>query len=512
MGSHRHAWTTPNVLRIGVTQVPYTLNPLLGTQTVENLLFGLAFDPLIAYDPQGNAVPRLARTVPTVKNGGISKDGLTITYHMRKNLRWQDGAPLTSRDVAYTYRQIMNPNNNVAVRTGYDVVNRVDTPDAYTVVFHLKRRFSPIVSDLFAQGVAPPGYVVPEHLLAKYASLNRIDFNAQPIGSGPFKVVAWRRGDSIEYVANPNYYLGKPKIARIIVRLIPDENSAVTALQSHEIDVMYNVSPATYPRVQALQPAGITTLLAPLNRWNGLVVNTSRAPLSDVRVRQAIAYAVDKAALVHNVLHDTATVATGDIPDFLWAYYSKVPRYGYNPQRARALLQSAGWSLARPLHVLLVFNEADGMHRGFAVQLQSELAQIGIQADLKGYPAEMLYASYAAGGIIDSGKFDLALEGVSNGADPDEGYQIRCTAIPPNGWNDPRYCNREMDAAQDAAVSTFDLTERKKAYARIETILVHDAPYIYIAWTKAIHGVNSDLHGFSPSVTGATWNAYQWSI
>ena len=516
----RHAWTKPNVLRIGVTQAPYSLNPLLQTQSVENFLDGLAFDSLLAFDANGRAVPMLARTVPSLQNGGISKDNLTITYRLRKNVRWQDGAPLTSRDVAYTYRQIMNSNNNVAVRTGYDMVRRVDTPDDYTVVFKLKQRFSPLLAHLFAEGVSPPGYVIPEHVLAKFSSLNRIDFNSQPLGSGPFRVTAWRRGESIEYTANPNYYRGKPKLSRITVRLLPDENAAITALEAHEIDLLLNASTAIYPRLQSLGSIGVTTVLAPQNRWTGVVVNTTHSPLNNKLVRQALAYAIDKTSLVHLVLHDTALVAYGDIPSFLWAYDPNVPRNSYDLRRARALLKAAGWVQvngtlqhgSQPMHLVLAFNQADTMNRQVSVLLQAQLAKLGIQLDLKGYPSEMLNASFAAGGIVDTGKFDLALEGITGSADPDEGYQIRCSAIPPNGWNDPRYCSREMDAAQDAAVDTFDRSKRKLAYARIETLLARDVPYIYIAWTKAIHGINSDFHGFSPGLSGPSWNAQDWTI
>lgn len=507
-GAGRHPWTQANVLRVGVTSQPNTLNPLLWTLAVESFLFGFSFDPLLTFDQRGRAIPVLAQVVPSTENGGISKDGLTITYHLRRNVRWQDGVPLTSRDVAYTFEATMNPANNVTDRTGYDLVQRVDTPDAYTIVFHLKRRFSPILNDLFSGGAGTgPGYVLPQHLLGKFASLNNVSFNAKPVGSGPFKVLVWRRGDSIEYVANPNYFRGKPKLSRIIVRLIPDENTAVTALQAHEIDVLYLASAAVYPRLQSLEASGVTTVLSPAYKWIAVVLNTSKAPLNDVRVRQAFAYGIDKPFLVQRIMHGSASVATEDIPSFFWAYDPEVPRYSYEPRRAQSLLQAARWSQDSRLN--LIFDSSDATHRAMSAQIQSQLAKLGVSVELTGYTENVVYAT---NGPMFTGKFDLALETQILGADPDNGFGMRCSAIPPGGYNLPRYCNPKMDGAEDAAVGTFDRTKRKAAYAQIETLLARDVPYIFIAWPKNIYGVNSDLRGFAPGQASESWNAYEWSI
>src|ERR1700733_3338489 len=142
-GAVRHAWTVPNTLRIVSGNVPRTLNPILATQTVEAAIARLTTDILVSADPHGNLVPKLARDVPTRANGGISADGLTITYHLRNGVLWQDGAPFTSRDVKFSYDAIMNPANDVISRHGYDDVRSIETPDALTVRFHLLKPFAP---------------------------------------------------------------------------------------------------------------------------------------------------------------------------------------------------------------------------------------------------------------------------------------------------------------------------------------------------------------------------------
>lgn len=183
--NERRRWTLPGTLRIGTADVPRTLNPLLSTQPFEAVLDRLFADVLVTVDARGNFVPDLAAEVPTAGNGGISADGLTIRYKLRDRVRWQDGRPFTSRDVKFTYEAVMNPANDIVSRHGYDVVSRVDTPDARTVIFHLKHRFAPFVATVFGESDGP-FCILPAHLLAGRTTINDGPYNALPVGTGPF--------------------------------------------------------------------------------------------------------------------------------------------------------------------------------------------------------------------------------------------------------------------------------------------------------------------------------------
>ena len=231
------------MLRIGSQGTPNTLNPLLAANTTEAMIDRLMFDGLVSVDPTGTKqVPILAAVVPTLRNGGISPDGLTITYHLRDNVRWHDGVKFTSADVAFSWRAIMSPNNNTVSRTGYELVKSVDTPNATTVVFHMKRRFAPFVNTVF--GESDSQYeVVPEHLLGKLHDINQIPFNSNPIGTGPFKFGEWARGDHLTLVPNDDYFLGKPKLQQIVIKFIPDENTELNQLRTHDIDWQFEASP-----------------------------------------------------------------------------------------------------------------------------------------------------------------------------------------------------------------------------------------------------------------------------
>lgn len=185
-GVTRHSWTIPGTVRIAIQAPPNTLNPLLASNTTESMLTRLTNDLLVSVDATGrNEVPMLAAQVPTLANGGISRDGLTITYKLRHNVLWHDGVQFTSKDVKFTWAAIMNSRNNVISRTGYELVRSVDTPDPYTVVFHMKQRFSPAVNTLFGES-DNPYTIVPAHLLAQYPDLNKVPYNTKPVGTGPF--------------------------------------------------------------------------------------------------------------------------------------------------------------------------------------------------------------------------------------------------------------------------------------------------------------------------------------
>ena len=212
------AGTVPGELRVAIQRAPNTLNPILSANTTEGFLNRLTFDTLVTVDGRTKKmVPSLATEVPTEANGGISKDGLTITYKLHSGVKWQDGEPFTSKDVKFSWQAMMNNANNVNARVGYEDVQSVDTPDDTTVVFHLKHKFAPFVNTVFTDSDNPV-CILPEHLLAKYPNQNQIPFNQQPVGTGPFKVASWVRGDHIELVANDDYFKGKPKLRRIIER------------------------------------------------------------------------------------------------------------------------------------------------------------------------------------------------------------------------------------------------------------------------------------------------------
>ena len=513
----RHPWTQPELLRVAMTSSPNTLNPILSTQQFEGQAEALIFDPLVATDPDGHDVPILATSVPTLQNGGISKDGRSIVYHLRHGVVWHDGVPFTSHDVAFTWRAIMNPKTAVATRHGYDRVERVDTPDPYTAIFRLKSAFSPAVHTFFAHSDDPLG-ILPAHLLERYASLDGLPYNAKPIGTGPYKIVRWQRGDRIEYVANDRYFLGKPKIGRIVIHLVPDENTIIEQMRSHEIDWFVQATPRVYPQLRGIP--NVDVRLVPFNGSDAIQFNTTRLPWSDDRLRRAVALAIDKPAIVQKVTYDTTVAATEDLPAFMWAFDPSAGTAKPDVTAAQRLLESAGWHVGRDgirtkdgrsLVLELAYRNDSLTDRNLGVVLSAMLRGVGIDVALKGY-ATALYYGPVGTGVLADGKYEAGLQTWFAGVDPDDSTQLLCNQIPPNGYNWSRYCSRQMDAAQDLALSHYDRPSRKRAYSAIQHLLARDNPFVYLWWPRQIEAINDDLRGFRPNGIIEDWNAYQWSL
>jgi peptide/nickel transport system substrate-binding protein len=517
VSSGLHPWTHPDELRIASPTNPNTLNPILATQEYEVVPIALMFSPLVAMRPDGTDAGILAERVPSQANGDVSKDGLRITYHLRHGVKWQDGAPFSSRDVAFTWRAILNPNTASSTHHGYDIVASIDTPDPYTAIVHLKHPFAPFVQTFFAHSDQPYA-IIPEHILGRYHDLNDVPFNSMPIGTGPYRLVKWARGDRFEFVANEHYFLGRPKIPKITIHIVPDENTIVTQMQSHELDWFVEASPRVYRQIKAI--AGIDTRLVPFNGYDAIQFNTQAAPFDDARIRRAIGLAIDKPALVRDVTYGVETPATEDLPSFLWAFDPHAGRATRDLPAAQALLDSTGWRRGpdgirtrggKRLALQLAFRTDSLTDRNRGVVIASMLKDVGIDVELKGYTTALLYAAASGGGIMATGRYEAALTTWYAGADPDDSSQMFCDQFPPAGLNWSRYCNRSVDAAEQTALAHYDRPTRARAYAVVQRALADDAPWVYLWWPRQIEPVNSDLKNFAPNGIIEDWNAYAWS-
>ncbi len=506
-------------MRVSIQNDLKNLNPLLNSNTTDVFVDRLMFEPLLTADPKGNPLPMLAQQVPTLSNGGISADGVTISYHLRRDVKWTDGVAVTSRDVKWSWQAIMNPNNNVVSRHGYDDVTSIETPNASTVVVHLKRRFAPFVDTFFAES-DQPYMVAPAHVLAGYPNINQISFNSRPaVSDGPFKFVQWARGDHISLVRNQAFFLGKPGLDRVIVRIVPDEDTSVTLLRTHAIDYMFQASIDNYEALNALRDARIVWVN--VNGYAYVQLNVARPYLSDPRVRLAIAYAVDKRELVRTVTYGTQTIATADIPDWMWAFNPDLRDHPHDPALARRQLREAGWAPGpdgimrkggEPLELVMVTNNSSATRRREAVEVQAMLRQVGIDAEIKYYPGDILYAPAGMGGILQLGKFDISVSGWYAGIDPDDSTQYTCENFPPSGYNYSRYCNPQMQAAQSIALTHYDQGSRTAAYYQIQKLLLRDNPALFLYWLRQMEPISVDFQGFEPNPVVESWNAWQWSI
>jgi peptide/nickel transport system substrate-binding protein len=511
--------TIPGTLRYADVDEPTSLNPLLRLDAVSTDLDMFIYGFFFNLDDKMNYVPELATEVPTLTNGGISKDGLSITYHLRKGVRWQDGVPFTSHDVIFTTNAILNPKNNLQSRTGWDQIDHIQAIGDYEVRFYLKRPYAPAISSFFSEGGDYP--VLPAHLLEKYPDINHVPFNTNPVGTGPFKFVRWVHGDRIELVANPDYWRGPPKLQHIIFKIIPKDTTILVQLRTHELDAWFRAPTALYTEYQELGPE-YRMQLEPSLVFSHMDFNFKNQLFQDVLVRRAIAYAIDRDSIIKNVTHGVNVPATAEISPISWAYNPHVPTYPYDPEKAKALLAQAGWTPGADgvlqkdgRRLAFDLSAVTGGTTGEAVEsiVQQELRSVGIAATVKNYPADIFFAPFQDGGIVQSGKYDVAFYAWVEGDDPDDYSLYGCDEFPPAGQNSMFWCDPTFSKADDAARRTYDQDQRKKYYAIAQYEIASQVPTIVQWFQRQIYITSTNFHGYKPApATSSNWNSWQWSM
>ncbi len=502
-------------VRFDLAADPRTLDPLFiapDAASVEQQLARLSFEPFVELDARGRAYPALLAAIPTLANGGLSLDGRTIRYRLRRGVRWSDGRPVTARDVLFTLRAILDPSNPVRSHEGYELVDHAAAPDEHTVVLHLRHAWAPAVATLFSSGVAPQ-FVLPEHVLASQAPLERAAFNAAPnVGDGPYRFVSWRRGEGFRYAANPLYWRGEPRVAALDIRTIPDPSTNLLLLRSGELD--WNLlAPAQVAVVRA--DPGIRFVTVPTAVVAGLALNTSHPPLDDPRVRRALAMSIDRGAISRKITLGLYPVTDMIQPQFSWAYDPSVREPAYDPAAADRAFDAAGWRRGadgvrrrggQSLRLTYVQFPETATGVRVAASVQAQLRQRGVDAGVKSVSNAQLFAPRS--GVLASGTFDLAYVPWTMGADPDDSSVLRCGALS----NYMRWCDRRVDRLERAALAAVDPAARKRLYGAIARIVAREVPIVYLFNANYVYAFRTRLRGFSPNAFTPTWNAGEWRL
>lgn len=500
------------VLRVGTGQFD-NLNTVLsggGSSTYLSYVWGAY---LFLADERNQIHPELATVIPTQANGGISRDGLTITYHLRHGVLWQDGSPFDASDVVFTWHLIMDPRTNVVTRLGYDKVAQMTASDPYTVRVRLKERFAPIVASLFGPGEVPMP-VLPRHLLAHVSDINHAAFNNKPIGTGAFEIQHYDPSTGVTLVANPQYWRGPPRLKGLDFLIVTDANTVLVMLRTGELEVArvlgeHALELAKAPGVRIIHQAAPEDLF--------LSLNTSHPPLDDVRVRRAIAMGVDRRFFLQAFQYGWGQLAATDQPPGSPWSNPNALMPPYDPQAAARTLDAAGWHVdqsgyrsknGKRLSLEFAYIAAREPDVKFAPFFENEMKAIGVALSLKPYPYNLFYAQKAEGGILEGGKYDVAITGWVLGADPDDSTLWMCDQQPPNGYNTSFFCDRRVDAAERAALQTYDFAARRAAYWKIQTLLAAEVPAVFLSWVDNSFAVRDSVHNFRPGET--FWGSWGW--
>jgi peptide/nickel transport system substrate-binding protein len=499
----QNAWTTPHVLTISDASDPTSLNPHVAQGPAVVNLSEMTMAWLVKWDEHNEPYPELATEVPTRANGGVSKDGLTITYHLRKGVKWSDGAPFSADDVVFSTAVVNNPaNTNEGGRL--DMILKVDEPDKYTVVYHLKRPYSPFLAAFFSSCCANPP-LLPKHLLAKYRSIDNVPYNSLPVGIGPFKFERWDRSKQVVMVANTLYWRGRPKLDKIIYKVVPDRDALLSQLQAHEVDLWYQFSGAYLARVQALTPYAVYR--KPSYAYNHYDFNTTHAAVADPQVRQALRLAFNRQEVVERIAHGVGIVQDSATPVSA-PYFVDAGTTPYDPAKANALLDQAGWKRG-----------ADGIRAKDGVRLELHMAsiagqpdtdaqlelvagywkKIGVALDVRRFTAAQFWAPVQQGGIAFGDKWDVT--SFAFGADPigDFSGEYGCQSFPPAGGNNLRWCNKTAQRAMDALLGHFEVSERREDLKVVMREFVEDAPSIVTSIREDLFAYNKDLVNYHPN-------------
>jgi peptide/nickel transport system substrate-binding protein len=445
----------PNTLVMIIESSPTNLDPRVGLDAQSERIDNLIFDDLLSRGDDLNVAPGLAERweIP---------DPLTYIFHLHAGVKFHDGRSLTSRDVKWTFDSLLSGKIRSTKTANYRFVDHIDAPDDFTVIFHLKEPEAPLLWNLSdgAIGIVPAG--------------SGDEMTRHPIGSGPFRFVSAETDKDVIVERNDDYWGEKPKLARVRFAVVPEATTEALELRKGSGDVGIN----------SLTPDMVLTL----SREPNLVVERDRGTevqylafnlrdpiLKDVRVRQAVAYALDCKPMIDYLWRGQAEPARNVLPPQSWAYNRDVPAYAHDPAKAQQLLDAAGYPSVNGVrfHITMKTSTNESTRLIVAV-MQQQLREVGIALDIRSFEPATFFAD------VTHGAFQLySLRWIGGNEDPDIfEYVFHSAKFPPNGANRGYYSNPRVDALIDRARREVDPTVRKPLYAEVQRILAEELPYI----------------------------------
>jgi len=474
----------------GTLVVPLTadvnFNSILATGPNDSYIQATIFNGLVRADKETmEPSPDLA------ESWEVSEDGLTWTFHLRKDVKWHDGEPFTAEDVKFHYDQgLFDEDVNSQIRSALSDVIAVEVVDEHTVQFILK---APWVA--FLSALAEYQFIVPKHIL-EGQDLNTYDeFNKlHAVGTGPFKLEEVAPGDHYTVVANEDYFGGRPYLDSIVFKVIPDPNVRVAQLKTGEVDLAV-ITPANLAALASEHD--ILMDYVDKLQFYGVYLNNARSPFDDPRVRQAMIYGLDRQAIIDAVSGGTWIIATGPIhPRVAWAYNADVPVIPYDPEKAKELLAEAGWNDSdgdgildkddQPCAFTLTVDN-DPVRNQSAVIAQQYYKALGMDVEL-----EVLEWGTLLSERYFSRNYDSLVIYATMSADPDQRVYF-ATDAPDNRWN---YSNPEVDQLLEEGARESDTTKRQEVYYRYQEIMAfEDPPMVFLFYPKEIRAYTETLTG-----------------
>jgi peptide/nickel transport system substrate-binding protein len=472
----------PGYLVVGLENSPTTLDPRYATDANSSRIGALIFNSLTRTDQDGNLRPELAERWEII-------DDRTYLFHLRKGITFHNGKPFTAADVEYTYRSIRDPKNHSPVGSALQFLKSVEQIAPYQVRFRLAAPYAPFLENTNL-GIVPEGI-----------SVGGGSRSEGLMGTGPFALERILPGERIVLKANANYWEGPPSISGLIFKIIPDAMIRALEFKKGGVDFLQNdLEPDMLPWLE--KKARATVKIAQGTTFQYMGMNLEHPVLRRREVREAIACGIDRELLIRHLLKGLATSATGLLSPLNWAYEPTVTKFAYDPQKAKRLLDQAGFTDPdgdgpMPRFKLSYKTTNLDLRRRMAEALKEQLSQIGIDLEVRTYEWGTFYAD------IKQGNFHLYTLQWVGADDPDIYFNLfHSRSIPPNGDNRGRYQNPDIDHLLEMGRRSLNQEERKLIYGKVQKILAQDLPYVPLWWMKNVVLTRPEIQGFIPYPDG----------
>jgi peptide/nickel transport system substrate-binding protein len=502
-----------DLLIVGYDREPDTLNRF-STHILEDIQTCVV-EGLTTTDERMNVVPLLAADVPTLENGGVrvrGDGGMDVVWKLRPNVTWHDGVPFTSADVKFTVDAINSPDYHPESADGFDRIASVETPDPLTAILHYKEVYAPYAIQ-FIRGA------LPKHVLEGRNIDRAQDYNRNPLGTGPYRVAEWKSGEHILLERVPRYWrTGEPPpIRRLMFKFVPNTNTRINQLKNGEVHVVALVPWDKYREIAGMR--SIVVHKTPGNAYEHVTLNERQfPPFADVRVRRALIHGIDRELIARTILDGLAPVAHGPIQPLSWAYTDEIARYPFDPARARALLDEAGWTTdakdgirrhaGRPLAFTLVTQAGYAIRENVAQAIQQQLRAIGVDVRVE------LQDGTALSAIWFEGRFEAMLHWWQMPADPELTTFFAADRTPPAGRNINYFRDDAITRLVYASDRTVDPNERRALLRRAQALIAEAVPEIPLYNVTRLDAIPATLQHFkgNPTNTGIFWNVHEWRI
>ncbi len=501
-----------DLLIVGYDREPDTMNRY-ATHILEDIQ-SCVIEGLTTNDEKMNVVPLLAAEVPTEANGGVkmrADGGMDVTWKLRPGVKWHDGRPHTSADVKFTVDAMLKGDWKPESTDGFDRITSVDTPDSLTAVVHYKEVYAPYQMQFFRG-------TLPKHLLDGRNIDKASDYNRNPVGTGPYRVAEWKTGEYVLLEKVKDYWRGPeyPRIDRILFRFLTNTTTRINQLKAGEVHL---VALVPWDKVRELKNVPAVRLNQVLgNGYEHVTLNEQHfPPFADVRVRRALAHAIDRELLVKTILDGLVTTVNGPIQPLSWAYEPEVRKYDYDPAKATALLDEAGWKTGsdgvrskdgKPLAFTLITQAGFAIRENIAQAIQKQFRDVGVNAQVK------LIDGTSISTYWFSGDFDAMLHWWQSGADPEITLFFASDRTPPAGRNINYLKDDSLTTILYASDRTVDQAKRRELLSQAQMRVADLVPELILYNTSKIDAVPATLRNFkgNPTNAGPFWNVHEWDL